>query len=81
MAIQDQEKQKTTSFNEDDYVEYAGREAPSITLTFNRGLNRVENHAQQHQRWLDETAQQLIRQRLEAVFNDAALPVDSMDSV
>ncbi|MCZ8485783.1 hypothetical protein O9993_09325 [Vibrio lentus] len=24
--------------------------------------------------WLDETAQQLIRQRLEAVFNDAALP-------
>ncbi|MEO9497246.1 MAG: insulinase family protein [Vibrio splendidus] len=68
------EKQKVTSFNEDDYVEYAGREAPSITLTFNRGLNRVENHAQQHQRWLDETAQLLIRQRLEAVFNDAALP-------
>ncbi|MEZ9478730.1 M16 family metallopeptidase [Vibrio splendidus] len=68
------EKQKVTSFNEDDYVEYAGREAPSITLTFNRGLNRVENHAQQNQRRLDETSQQLIRQRLEAVFNDAALP-------
>ncbi|MGF1851952.1 insulinase family protein [Vibrio satsumensis] len=68
------EKQKVTSFNEGNYVEYAGREAPSITLTFNRGLNRVENHAQQHQRWLDETSQQLIRQRLEAVFNDAALP-------
>ncbi|WP_286302682.1 M16 family metallopeptidase [Vibrio apostichopi] len=68
------EKQKMTSFNEGDYVEYAGREAPSITLTFNRGLDRVETHAQQHQRWLDETAQQIIQQRLEAVFNDAALP-------
>ncbi|MFA0654676.1 M16 family metallopeptidase [Vibrio sp. 10N.222.49.C12] len=68
------EKQKTTSFNEDDYVEYAGREAPSITLTFNRGSNIVENHAQQNQRRLDETAQQLIQRRLEAVFNDAALP-------
>ncbi|MFZ3406349.1 M16 family metallopeptidase [Vibrio chagasii] len=68
------QKQNMTSFNEGDYVEYAGREAPSITLTFNRGLNRIENHAQQHQRWLDETALQLIRQRLETVFNDAALP-------
>lgn len=68
------EKQNMTSFNEGDYVEYAGREAPSITLTFNRGLDRVETHAQQHQRWLDETAQQIIQQRLEAVFNDAALP-------
>ncbi|WP_434568253.1 insulinase family protein [Vibrio chagasii] len=68
------EKQNTTSFNEGDYVEYAGREAPSITLTFNRGLHHIENHVQQHQRWLDETALQLIRQRLETVFNDAALP-------
>ncbi|MGF1752690.1 insulinase family protein [Vibrio makurazakiensis] len=68
------EKQKMTTFNEGDYVEFAGREAPSITLTFNRGLNSIENHDQQHQRWLDETSHLLIQQRLEAVFNDAALP-------
>ena len=68
------QKKNSTSFNEGDYIEYAGREAPSITLTFNRGLHQIENHAQQHQRWLDETALQLIRQRLETVFNDAALP-------
>ncbi|SBS60320.1 insulinase family protein [Vibrio atlanticus] len=67
-------KQKVTTFNEGDYVEYTKREAPSISLTFNRGSNIVETHAQQHQRWLDETSQLLIQQRLEAVFNDAALP-------
>ncbi|ARP40983.1 M16 family metallopeptidase [Vibrio syngnathi] len=67
-------KQKITTFNEGDYVEYTKREAPSISLTFNRGSNIIETHDQQHQRWLDETSQLLIQQRLEAVFNDAALP-------
>ena len=74
------QKQNTTSFNEGDYIEYAGREAPSISLTFNRGLNTVETHAQQHQRWLDETTQILIQQRLEADFNDAALPTQWITS-
>ncbi|MCZ4308475.1 insulinase family protein [Vibrio sp. 10N.286.46.A8] len=67
-------KQKVTTFNEGDYVEYTKREAPSIALAFNRGSNTIETHDQQHQRWLDETSQLLIQQRLEAVFNDAALP-------
>ncbi|MEZ8053144.1 insulinase family protein [Vibrio atlanticus] len=67
-------KQTVTTFNEGDYVEYTKREAPSISLTFNRGSNIIETHDQQHQRWLDETSQLLIQQRLEAVFNDAALP-------
>ncbi|MEL0607395.1 M16 family metallopeptidase [Vibrio echinoideorum] len=74
------QKQNTTSFNEGDYIEYAGREAPSISLTFNRGLNSVETLAQQHQRWLDETSQILIQQRLEADFNDAALPTQWITS-
>ena len=74
------QKQNTTSFNAGDYIEYAGREAPSISLTFNRGLNTVETHAQQHQRWLDETTQILIQQRLEADFNDAALPTQWITS-
>ncbi len=74
------EKQKVTTFNEDDFVEYAGSEAPSITLMMNRAPSVIENHTQQHQLWLDETSQQLIRQRLIAVFNDAALPTQWVTS-
>lgn len=67
-------KQKIATFNEGDYVEYAESEAPSITLMSNRAPSILDNHAQQHQLWLDETSQQLIRQRLIAAFNGAALP-------
>ncbi|MDK9739698.1 insulinase family protein [Vibrio sp. D404a] len=69
------EKQRITSFNEDDFVEYVkGGESPSITLMFNRGLEVVETHEQQHQRWLDGLSQRIIEQRLNSVFNEAALP-------
>lgn len=69
------EKQRITSFNENDYVEYVkGGESPSITLMFNRGPEVVYTHEQQHQRWLDDLSQRLIQQRLGSVFNDAALP-------
>ena len=68
------EKQRITSFNDGDYIEYAEGEAPSISLMINRGSSEIETREQQHQLWLDETAQQLIRQRLNTKFNDAALP-------
>ncbi|PMG37132.1 peptidase M16 [Vibrio splendidus] len=67
------EKQRITSFNDGDYVEYAEGETPSISLMINRGSSEIETREQQHQLWLDETAQQLIRQRLNTKFNDAAL--------
>ncbi|MCW0469616.1 hypothetical protein OH492_13310 [Vibrio chagasii] len=66
-------KQNTTSFNEGDYILNMLQRSSEYFLTFNRGLNTAETHAQQHQRWLDETTQILIQQRLEADFNDAAL--------
>ncbi|MCZ8498685.1 hypothetical protein O9929_14180 [Vibrio lentus] len=44
------EKQKTNSYSMMIMLS-TQEEKPSITLTFNRG-DRVENHAQQHQRWL-----------------------------
>ncbi|UTT86511.1 insulinase family protein [Vibrio pelagius] len=69
------EKQKITSFNEHDFVEYVkSGESPSLSLMFNRGSEVVYTHEQQHQRWLDDLSQRLIQQRLGAVFNDAALP-------
>lgn len=69
------EKQRITSFNEGDFVEYVkGGESPSITLMFNRGSEVVYTHEQQHQRWLDDLSQRIIQQRLGTVFNDAALP-------
>ncbi|MEZ9720445.1 M16 family metallopeptidase [Vibrio splendidus] len=67
------EKQRITSFNDGDYIEYAEGETPSISLMINRGSSEIETREQQHQLWLDETAQQLIRQRLNTKFNDAAL--------
>ncbi|WP_210454978.1 M16 family metallopeptidase [Vibrio crassostreae] len=67
------EKQRITSFNDGDYLEYAEGETPSISLMINRGSSEIETREQQHQLWLDETAQQLIRQRLNTKFNDAAL--------
>ena len=69
------EKQKITTFNEGDFIEYvSSSEPPSITLMMNRAPNVIENHAQQHQLWLDEISQQMIQQRLNKAFNDAALP-------
>ena len=69
------EKQRITSFNENDFVEYVkGGESPSLSLMFNRGSEVVYTHEQQHQRWLDDLSQRLIQQRLGSVFNDAALP-------
>ena len=73
-------KQRITTFNEGDYIEYAESEAPSISLMINRGASAVDTRAQQHQLWLDETAQQLIRQRLNTKFNDAALPTQWISS-
>ncbi|MFS1489296.1 M16 family metallopeptidase [Vibrio splendidus] len=67
------EKQRITNFNDGDYIEYAEGETPSISLMINRGSSEIETREQQHQLWLDETAQQLIRQRLNTKFNDAAL--------
>lgn len=69
------EKQRITSFNENDFVEYVkSGESPSLSLMFNRGSEVVYTHEQQHQRWLDDLSQRLIQQRLGSVFNDAALP-------
>ncbi|MEZ8879871.1 M16 family metallopeptidase [Vibrio lentus] len=73
-------KQRITTFNEGDYIEYAESEAPSISLMINRGASAIDTRAQQHQLWLDETAQQLIRQRLNTKFNDAALPTQWISS-
>ncbi|MCC4786354.1 M16 family metallopeptidase [Vibrio splendidus] len=73
-------KQRITTFNDGDYIEYAESEAPSISLMINRGASAVDTRAQQHQLWLDETAQQLIRQRLNTKFNDAALPTQWISS-
>lgn len=69
------EKQRITSFNENDFVEYVkSGESPSLSLMFNRGSEVIYTHDQQHQRWLDDLSQRLIQQRLGSVFNDAALP-------
>lgn len=74
------EKQKITAFNEDDYIEYAGDEAPSISLMINRASSVIENYPEQHQLWLDEISQHLIQQRLISVFNEAALPTQWVSS-
>ncbi|MEZ8336924.1 M16 family metallopeptidase [Vibrio cyclitrophicus] len=66
-------KQRIIKFNDGDYIEYAEGETPSISLMINRGSSEITTREQQHQLWLDETAQQLIRQRLNTKFNDAAL--------
>ena len=68
-------KQKITTFNEGDFIEYVGSsEPPSISLMTKRAPSVIENHAQQHQLWLDEFSQQMIQQRPNKAFNDAALP-------
>ena len=69
-------KKTSTNYNTQDFVAYvAGSESPSIGIVIDRGERVTHSHEQQHQLWLDEIAQQLIQQRLNSDFVDAALPV------
>ncbi|ARP40984.1 M16 family metallopeptidase [Vibrio syngnathi] len=69
-------KNTSTDYNTQDFVAYgSGVEPPSIGIVIDRGERVTQSHEQQHQLWLDDIAQQLIQQRLNSDFVDAALPV------
>ncbi|MCG9556387.1 M16 family metallopeptidase [Vibrio kanaloae] len=75
-------KKLSTNYNTQDFVAYvAGSESPSIGIVIDRGERVTHSHEQQHQLWLDEIAQQLIQQRLNSDFVDAALPVQWVASI
>ncbi|MDA0143400.1 insulinase family protein [Vibrio sp. RW] len=75
-------KKTSTDYNTQDFVAYvAGSESPSIGIVIDRGERVTHSHEQQHQLWLDEIAQQLIQQRLNSDFVDAALPVQWVASI
>ncbi|CDT51765.1 zinc protease [Vibrio coralliirubri] len=69
-------KNTSADYNTQNFVAYgAGSEPPSIGIVIERGQRVTQSHEQQHQLWLDDIAQQLIQQRLNSDFVDAALPV------
>ncbi|WP_135442268.1 M16 family metallopeptidase [Vibrio tasmaniensis] len=69
-------KNTSVDYNTQDFVAYgSGVEPPSIGIVIDRGERVIQSHDQQHQLWLDDIAQQLIQQRLNSDFVDAALPV------
>ncbi|MGF1752689.1 insulinase family protein [Vibrio makurazakiensis] len=69
-------KSTSTDYSTQDFVAHvAGAEPPSIGIVIDRGTRVVLSREQQHQLWLDEIAQQLVQQRLNSDFVDAALPV------
>ncbi|MBB1313264.1 pitrilysin family protein [Aliivibrio sp. SR45-2] len=61
--------------NTSDFIGYiAGGEAPSINMIIDRGNANVQSREKQHQLWLDYISQELIEQRMNAAFLDAAMP-------
>ncbi|MEZ8805419.1 M16 family metallopeptidase [Vibrio atlanticus] len=69
-------KNTSVDYNTQDFVAYGSAvEPPSIGIVIDRGERVTQSHEQQHQLWLDDIAQQLIQQRLNSDFVDAALPV------
>ncbi len=70
------EKQRATAVNNDSRSLPSGdKESPSLHFIIDRGQMAVRTVGDQKKNWLDDVAQQLINQRISAVFNDAALAV------
>lgn len=64
-----------------DWVEEIGEyDFPSLSLLIEQSETAIKTRAQLYEFWLDDVAQQLIWQRLDAELNKAALPVQSLYS-
>ncbi|WP_394145172.1 M16 family metallopeptidase [Vibrio atypicus] len=62
-----------------DYTDTIGEfDAPSLSLVIERAPAKIDTREQQLASWLDEIALQLIYQRLETVYQDSAMPVQSL---
>ncbi len=70
------EKQRTVSIDSSSRSLPVGNmESPSLHMIVDRGPIGINKYKQQYQFWLDDIAQQLITQRLNAALNDAAIAV------
>ncbi|OLQ85584.1 peptidase [Vibrio panuliri] len=69
-------KQRDYKINNGSYTLLVGEmESPSLHFLVDRGPIAITTYRQQYQYWLDEVTQQLITQRLQAAFNNAAQAV------
>ncbi|KGY10387.1 peptidase M16 [Vibrio sinaloensis] len=62
-----------------DYTDTVGEfEAPSLSLVMNRAPAKVETREALLASWLDEIALQIMQQRMTSVYQEAAIPLQSM---
>lgn len=62
-----------------NYTDTIGEfDAPSLNLVMHRASAKIESREQLLAAWLDELALQIIHQRMEAVFQESAIPVQSL---
>ena len=62
-----------------DYTDTIGEfDAPSLSLVMDRAPARVDTREQLLASWFDEIALQIIHQRVESVFQESAIPLQSL---